>query len=470
MMKAGRRAILRKKIDRGYGEMNMQSVRGHAVAFLFALLSCALVPGGDAAAGAQGAAPKSEAERSMNVIAESYVKLALAVGEHDPLYVDAYFGPEAWREQAMAEKLPLAEIGKAAVPLIARLEKLAAGGTDELLRLRRVFLLTQLRSLAARVSMLEGAKLSFDEESKALYDIVAPRVDERRIRNALAAIDSLVPSGEGTLLDRLEHFKKDLVIPKDRLDAVFAAAIDEARRRTRDHISLPADESFTVEYVTGEPWGAYNWYKGSYRSVIQINTDFPTYIDAPLGLACHEGYPGHHVQNVLFERDLVKERGWIEFTLSPLFGPLSPINEGAASFAVEVAFPGDSRLAFERDVLCPMAGVDPAKAEKYLTIAKLLREVHYAENEAARRYLDGEISAEESAKYLSDNALMSAERARRLVTFFDRYRSYIVNYNVGYDLVKDYIERRGGTADHPERRWEELHALIAAPHVPSELE
>jgi hypothetical protein len=405
----------------------------------------------------------------MDRIAERYVKLALALGEHDPLYVDAYFGPAEWREQAKKEKMPLEEIGKAASPLIAELEKLDAGRKDEPLRLRREYLIKQLESLAARVTMLEGAKLSFDEESKALFDAVAPRADERRIREALGRIDSLVPPGEGTLLDRLERFKKDLVIPTDRLDAVFAAAIGEARKRTRDHIALPEDESFTVEYVTGEPWGAYNWYKGANRSVIQINTDFPTYIDAPLGLACHEGYPGHHVQNVLFEQGLVKERGWIEFTVSPLFGPLSPINEGAANYAVEVAFPGDSRLAFERDVLCPMAGIDPAKAEAYYAIRKLLREIQGAENEAARRYLDGEITAEESAEYLSANALMSSERARRLVTFFDRYRSYVINYSIGYDLVKNYVEKRGGTADHPERRWEELHALIAFPHVPSEL-
>lgn len=405
----------------------------------------------------------------MDGIAESFVKLALGVGEHDPLYVDAYFGPEAWREQAKKEKKPLEKIRNAAAPLIAELEKMDASRENEPLRLRRVFLIKQLESLVARVIMLEGTKLSFDEESKALYDVVAPRTDERRIRDALGKIDSLVPAGEGTLLDRLERFKKDLVVPKDRLDAVFAAAIGEARKRTGDHIALPEDESFTVEYVTGEPWGAYNWYQGANRSVIQINTDFPTYIDAPLGLACHEGYPGHHVQNVLFEQDLVKERGWIEFTVSPLFSPLSPINEGAANYAVEVVFPGDSRLEFERDVLCPMAGVDPAKAEAYYAIRKLLREVHFSENEAARRYLDGEITAEESAQYLSGSALISLERARRLVTFFDRYRSYIINYNVGYDLVRDYIEKRGGTVDHPERRWEELHALIALPRVPSEM-
>jgi hypothetical protein len=449
--------------------MIKRSLRRCAIASAFLMIVCASVPCRGAEAGPKSPAPKTKAESSMDRIAESFVKLALAVGEHDPLYVDAYFGPEEWREQAKREKRPLEEIRNAAAPLVAELEKIDASREEEPLRLRRTFLIKQLESLVARVTMLEGTKLTFDEESNALYDAVAPHSDERRFREALGRIDSLVPPGEGTLLDRLERFKKDLVIPKDRLDAVFAAAIEEARTRTKEHSALPEDESFTVEYVTGEPWGAYNWYKGANRSVIQINTDFPTYIDAPLGLACHEGYPGHHVQNVFMEQGLVKDRGWIEFTVSPLFSPLSPINEGTANLGVEIAFPGDSRFEFERDVLYPLAGIDTTKAEAYYSIRKLLREVHYAENEAARRYLDGEITAEEAAQYLSSNALMSLERARRLVTFFDRYRSYVINYNVGYDLVKEYIEKRGGTSDRPERRWEELHALIALPHVPSEL-
>jgi len=449
--------------------MARRSLHRRAIALAFLMIPCMLAAGRGAAAGPKSPAPKSKAEASMDRIAESFVKLALAVGEHDPLYVDAYFGPEAWREQAKREKRPLEEIRNAAAPLVAELKLLDASGEEEPLRLRRTFLIKQLESLAARVSMLEGAKPAFDEESNALYDAAAPRSDERRFTEALGAIDSLVPPGDGTLLDRLERFKKDLVVPGDRLDAVFAAAIAEARRRTKERIDLPEDESFAVEYVTGESWGAYNWYQGANRSVIQINTDFPTYIDAPLGLACHEGYPGHHVQNVLFEQGLVKDRGWIEFTVSPLFSPLSPINEGAANFGIEVAFPGDSRLAFERDVLYPLAGIDTTKAEVYYAIRKLLREVHYAENEAARRYLDGEITAEESARYLSAHALMSLDRARRLVTFFDRYRSYVINYNVGYDLVKSYVERRGGTADRPDKRWEELRELISFPRVASEL-
>jgi len=317
--------------------------------------------------------------------------------------------------------------------------------------------------------MLRGTKLSFDEESAALYDAVAPRQDESLFREKLARVDSLLPPGEGSILDRLDRYREDFIIPREKLDTVFAAAIGEARRRTKLHIDLPDSESFTVEFVTNQPWGAYNWYQGSGHSVIQVNTDLPAYIESPLGLACHEGYPGHHVLNVLLEQKLAKERGWVEFTVYPLFSPQSFIAEGTANFGVEMVFPPEERFAFTRDVLYPLAGLDAGRAEAYTAVMKLTRELRECENEAARRYLNGEITAEESAAYLSTYALMSPERARKLVTFFDRYRSYVINYRVGYDLVKDYIEREGGTESCPERRWEIFRELLSSPRVPSGL-
>ena len=123
-------------------------------------------------------------------------------------------------------------------------------------------------------------------------------------------------------------------------------------------MTLPADERFTVEYVTNKSWSGYNWYQGGFRSLIQVNTDLPIYIDRAIDLACHEGYPGHHVYNALLEKHLVKDRGWIEFTVYPLFSPQSLIAEGTANFGIEVAFPGRERVDFERTVLFPAAGLD----------------------------------------------------------------------------------------------------------------
>src|SRR4051812_18179826 len=46
----------------------------------------------------------------MNQIAEQYVKLVLAVGQHDKDYVDAFYGPKEWQAEAAAAKKSLGTI------------------------------------------------------------------------------------------------------------------------------------------------------------------------------------------------------------------------------------------------------------------------------------------------------------------------------------------------------------------------
>ena len=159
------------------------------------------------------------------------------------------------------------------------------------------------------------------------------------------------------MIDLYISFIQDFIIPKEKLNAVFSAAIKEARRRTHAQIDLPANENFVVEYVTDKSWSGYNWYQGKSQSLIQINTDLPIYIDRAIDLASHEGYPGHHVYNVLLEQHLVDERGWLEFSVYPLFSPQSLIAEGSANYGIEVAFPAQDRLQFEQEVLFPLAGL-----------------------------------------------------------------------------------------------------------------
>ena len=250
---------------------------------------------------------------------------------------------------------------------------------------------------------------------------------------------------------------------------MFKAAIAACREQTLKHVQLPANESFTVEYVTNKSWSGYNWYQGNFRSLIQVNTDLPIYIDRAIDLACHEGYPGHHVYNALLEQHLVKGRGWLEFTVYPLFSPQSLIAEGTANFGIEVAFPGKQRVAFEQSTLFPLAGLDPARAPEYYEVQALIDELSYAGNEAARRYLNGTIDRDRAAAWLERYALMPHERAAQRVRFFDQYRSYVINYNFGKDMVRRFIESRGGTADRPDRRWQEFERLLSSPRLPSGL-
>ncbi|PYI96586.1 MAG: hypothetical protein DMF00_14750 [Verrucomicrobia bacterium] len=316
--------------------------------------------------------------------------------------------------------------------------------------------------------MVTGERLKFDEESQALYDAVAPKSPDSHFQEILAKLEPKLP-GEGTLLQRYENWRRAFVIPKDNLDAVFQLAIKACRERTLAHIKLPPNENFSVEYVTNKPWGGYNWYKGNYRSVIQVNTDLPIYIDRAIDLAAHEGYPGHHVYNALLEKNLVRDRGWVEFSVYPLFSPQSLIAEGTANFGKEVVFTKAERLAFEKEVLWPAAGIDPSRVEEFYAVQDLVKQLNYATNEAARRYVNGEIDANAAAIWLQKFALMDEKRAKQSARFIEKYRSYVINYNLGEDMVRSYIEKRGGTEQQPEQRWREFEQLLASPRLPGDI-
>ena len=391
----------------------------------------------------------------MDRMARQYVELVLALGEHEPAYVDAYYGPPEWRDKVKARKAGLPEIRERAVALAADVRGLP--GADPR---RARFLARQLDALAARADIVGGRRLGFDTESRALYDAVAPAVSDERLRATVRRIDAAI-GGDGPLAQRIEEYERRFTVPPERVDRVVQAAIEACRARTRTHIELPEGESFRVEYVKDKPWGGYNWYEGHYRSLIQINTDLPFTLGRALDIACHEGYPGHHVANVLFEQRGVNERGWIELSVSPLYSPLALMMEGTANFGVSLAFTDDDRLAFERDVLFPLAGLDPAVAGRYAEVRDLAKELRYVANEAARRRIDGAADAATTARFLAELGGMTTARADKMVSFIDANRAYVINYNLGEDLVGAYVARVGGTDEAA--RWKAFADLLVWP-------
>jgi hypothetical protein len=415
-----------------------------------------------------GQTPPPDPYRS---VAEQYVKLVLAVGQHDGDYVDAFYGPPEWRKEAEAGKKPLATIDAQAAATETQLAALPLpppkGPDAELWSLRRQYLSRQLAAMRSRIAMLQGRKFTFDEESLALYDAVAPTKPVAEFEAVLAQLSAKLP-GEGSLIDRYDRYKASFIIPKTRLDRVFQEAIRGCRGRVPS-VQMPMQERFTIEYVTGKSWSGYNWYQGNFKSLIQINTDLPIYIDRAVDLACHEGYPGHHVYNVLLEKNLVKDRGWIEYTVYPLFSPQSLIAEGTANYGIDVAFSMADRLRFEGDVLFPLAGLDESKAAEYYSILALVDRLSYAGNEAARQYLDGKIDREAAVAFLEKYAMYTKPRAEQRVKFIEQYRSYVINYNLGKDLIRAYVEKSMGRDKTAQRRWQVFSGLISSPRLPSGL-
>ncbi len=405
--------------------------------------------------------PRQQA--SLDDVARDYVRLVLEIDAHEPGYVDAYFGPPEWREEARTSPRDQTALKGEAERLRDILVRFHSSDPDQAQRAR--VLSAGVTSARFRLDMIGGERIGFVDEAERLFALRPQLRPLAAYDAALARIEALAP-GPGPLPDRVDACRARYAIPPDRLAAVMEAAIAECRKRTLQHISLPGDENFRMEMVKGKSWGAYNYYLGKNQSLIQINTDLPVIVGNALVLGCHEGYPGHHLQGIYNERAF-RAKGWAEYSVAPLYAPASPLNEGGADFGVELAFPGDERVAFERDVLYPLAGLDPAMAEPYDAFRKAIAELDGAALTISQMYLDGEIDKRKAIELTQRYELVARDIAEKSLDFDEEYRSYVINYSVGEDLVRAYVDRAGSD---PGARWAAYERILSTPTLPADLE
>jgi hypothetical protein len=385
--------------------------------------------------------------------AETYVHLGLELGQYDSDYVDAYLGPKEWKEKA-ANPRSKQQLASDIATVLSELEGL--NFTEHDMQVRHKSLFRNVRAMDVRARMINGETFSFTDEARLIYDVIIPEYKLEDFDLIQQEISDLLP-GDGDLAARVEAFRSSMTIPSDLVEKVVDVAIQECRARSKSNIPMPDNEAFTLEYVTGKNWSGYNWYQGQSTSLMQINQDFPMVIDRAIDLGCHEGYPGHHVWNVLIEQDLVKAKGWVEFNLYPLFSPYGLIAEGSANYGIELAFPGEQKANYSKDVLYPLAGLDVSKAELLSKVNELLAKLKYAELANAQAYLDGDITREEMVKRVIKYGMVSADRAQQRVRFIEQYRAYVLNYSLGKDIVANYIERNSNSA---EQRWDRFKQLL----------
>jgi hypothetical protein len=437
-----------------------------ALLLICTLAGCAPAGGSSAIAPPPPPIPYRQANAQLGDIADAYIRLSLEAGEHEDGYIDAYYGPADLRAAAHAHPRPVAELLAEARALNVRLNATVIPALISVTELRRARMLRAMLTAAeTRLRMIGGERLPFAEEARGLFD-TSPQLRPLSDYDAvLAQLQSLLP-GDAPLAARVDAFNDRTVIPADRLRAVFDAAIAECRRRTTAHITLPEGEQFTLEFVTGKSWSGYNWYQGNYRSLIQVNTDLPVRISRAVDLGCHEGYPGHHVLNLMIEQKLVRAKGWREFAVNPLYSPQSVISEGSANYGIDLAFPGEERLRFERDVLYPLAGLDPATAEAHWRVQQATEALQGARLTIAQQYLDRQIDRARAVALTQTYLLVSAARAEQMIGFVDQYRSYVLNYGWGKQLVRDMIE--SGHADET-TRWARMTRILSQPTLPEDL-
>ncbi len=403
--------------------------------------------------------------KALDEIAAAYLRLTLEIGTHEAGYIDAYYGPPELQKAAAAAPRDKPALLAATRDLMAQIDLAARRLPDPLARRRAAFLRAQLRAAETRLQMMQGTRFPFADEAERLFG-VRPQLKPLTSYDAeLAKIDALVP-GTGPLAARVEAYLDKFTIPTDRLQKTFDAAIARCRGRSMAHIPMPTGESFRLEFVTGKSWSGYNYYQGGYHSLIQVNTDLPIRLSRALDLGCHEGYPGHHLLNMKLEEKLVKERGWAEFSVYPLYSPQSLIAEGSANYGIDLAFPGESKAETERDVLMPIAEIAVPADDRYWQLLAAIKRASGARLTIAQQYLDGAIDRPTAVQLTQTYLLVSPQRAEQSVAFTDQYRSYVVNYGLGEAMVRAYVERGKPTRD---QMWQRLAKLISEPTLPADL-
>ncbi|HUS02338.1 MAG TPA: hypothetical protein VMY77_11460 [Chitinophagaceae bacterium] len=412
---------------------------------------------------------KKESTTDLDSLAEKYVRLGLDIGQYDADFVDAYYGPDSLKPAGAKLNIFLKDSFLSVVnDLSSNVQKIIDEEKNDTIISRAKWMLGQLKAFGRRIKIFSGEFGNFDEESQDLFGVKAPVYTEEHYKDLVAELDSILP-GKGDISARYQQLMNRFIIPKNKLDTVFKTAIAEARRRTIEHYPLPDGENFSLEFVNNKPWTGYNWYKGNYQSLIQINTDLPLYFERAIDLACHEGYPGHHVYNMLLEKKLYYERHWVEISLYPLFSPQSLIAEGSANYGKEVAFPGNERNEYVKNVLLPLAGLDTAGTDLYFKAIDLAGELNFARNEVGRGIINNTMDSVTAKKWLITYGMLSEGSAIKSISFIKKYRSYIINYNYGLQLVRNYIESNGGTASNPAKRWELFGKLLSNPITPADL-
>ncbi len=395
---------------------------------------------------------------TIDTLAHRYGGLMVELGERDLDSLDFYVGNDPGIERLRLQPESIDGLHESAQRLRAALDEL--GAVSALEEARRDFLRTQIDAMILRTEQLKGKNRSFDEESRVFFGVVAPKDEDAAERRGVRSRIAGMLGDEEHPARAYSRFEERFVVPPERVPAVMDAALRECRAVTLQHMLLPAGEHVEVRYVSHKPWSAFSRYMGGAHSVIQVNMDYPLTLDRVLELACHEGYPGHHVFNMMRDVAVVQGLGREEFRVQPTFSPQSYVSEAAASYAPELALPDAVRLPIERDVLAPLAGLKGGDFERYLKLEGLVDRLHTAEPSIAREYLDGALDWARAADALERETLM--EHGEITLLYLNQFRTYMLAYTEGHDRVKALIE--GGGADEAER-WRRYRGLMMNPVV-----
>jgi hypothetical protein len=358
--------------------------------------------------------------------AERYLELGLRLGKHVDGLVDAYYGPAELKEQVEAEEL---------IPA----EQLAADGDALRAALPDGWLRDQVHGCATYARVVAGDAISYADEVEACYGVRPRKVSEDVYEAAHAELDELYP-GTGSLRERRDAWRDVHLVSGELAVPVLQDLLPLLRVRTEAVLlDLPVGEGVTLEPVSDEPWGAFNYYLGNLQSRVVLNVDVPTTGTDLIHLAGHEVFPGHHTEHSVKEHVLIREQGKIEEGIQLVPTPQAVLSEGIAETGAELVL--DDAAKEEAYAILRRHGatlVDPRLSERIAKVSERLRTVGL---DAALMIHEEGATVEEAEAYVRKWNLVPPQEAKHSVRFVTdpTWRAYVVTYSAGRDLCRAYV-------------------------------
>ena len=275
---------------------------------------------------------------SISKFGEDFLLLALRIDKHINGYVDFYYGPERLRQLVKKENLrPPKKLLRDSWTL---LRDLGAQGYD---KRRELYLEKFLTSMKTSIEILNGIEYSIEDQFLNIFDVVLLPVKNSELNNLRGDYEKAY-EGPGSLEKRLSRLRVSRRVPEASVFTLFEKAMKIVRKQTKILFPnlLPEDEKISIELVENKKheikWSYYNWYLGNYNSRIAVNPKYLMYWTTFLFNASHEGYPGHHTEFVLNEKNLVRELNQFEHSILILHSPKMIISEGIANLANSIIF------------------------------------------------------------------------------------------------------------------------------------
>ncbi len=289
---------------------------------------------------------------------ENYILLALrmdrAFQQVDAApFLDTYYGPEKLKTAATSEAIwDFRRLADQASSLLDRLPSLNLDLN------REIYLAKHVEALETIARIKSGEAMPFFLQLEKVFDIQPDWIPEQEFEESLSLLDQALP-GKGALKERYSGWLESIRLPLEKTELVLPIMeliLAEARKRTDRIVPLPEGEVLDLEPRHGINYGAANWYRGMYRSRLELNLDRPVYPFLLLYQMCHEGYPGHHTESCLKELHIYREKGFQEQSVFFSLGPQLLIAEGIASLAPEMIFNYQEAADWLQEEILPLVG------------------------------------------------------------------------------------------------------------------